>query len=624
MSKESVSSPYPNLVFRETFNDEQTTRKNGGVPTDVDFSEGQGSFNGTSSKSNYNLGLNGTYSVRIRCNPTSFISQRFLLETRGSNNDGTGSIFLAITTGSLTASAGTLYVDGSASITTVAGVSNEIIVTGISLIQGTGANLSLIGSRLDNATKFLGTIDLVEIYEGTLTPSEVKNLYNNVWNKELPPTTERSVAQYACDLSYSGWERCADDNGTDAGGEQGAGKSLKAVGEGNGTDDFGFAASLPGYRSTNTSFYYLGSYLYLWSSTPASASTVWRRNVNTSYSTVNRDARNRDFGFSLRCLRDTDDTSDFTDPRDGTVYQCVRIGTQVWMKKNLAYLPSVNAAADGSETDPKYYVYDYDGTDVATAKASANYTNEGVLYNYPAAIISAPDGFHVPSDEELNILEVFVVKMIKLLNPNKTLIDFDSTNGVLELGDLNETFTATDVDIVKTGSNYGAKFDGVGSKIDPGSDMIGTKVRTIMSWIKPYSFGENDRGRIIDNGKCVFRVNPTNSTFRITSNGGGTSIDGANNSILLNQDNFIAVTVNSAGDETNMYRGDKLTSPALSGTSDRDSGTPEAGTTNALIGNDVASNSTFDGLIKKVKVVEGILSLAEITQVWSETLSEIN
>ena len=117
------------------------------------------------------------------------------------------------------------------------------------------------------------------------------------------------------------------------------------------------------------------------------------------------------YGFSVRCLRDTDDTSDFTDPRDGTVYPCVKIGNQVWMTKNLAYLPSVNAATDGSESVAKYYVYDYDGTDVATAKATANYTEHGVLYNYPAAIISAPDGFHVPSDEELNVLEVFVVNL---------------------------------------------------------------------------------------------------------------------------------------------------------------------------------------------------------------------
>ena len=49
--KESPSSNYPNLIFREVFRSEQETRKNGGTPTDVDFANGKGTFNGTSQKS---------------------------------------------------------------------------------------------------------------------------------------------------------------------------------------------------------------------------------------------------------------------------------------------------------------------------------------------------------------------------------------------------------------------------------------------------------------------------------------------------------------------------------------------------------------------------------------------
>ena len=99
MTKESPSSNYPKLVKRIVFRDEQSTIKNGGEVTDVDFSEGQGVFNGTSSKINYNLGLNGTYSVRFRCNPTNFAANMKMLDARSSNADGTGYFFLAITTG---------------------------------------------------------------------------------------------------------------------------------------------------------------------------------------------------------------------------------------------------------------------------------------------------------------------------------------------------------------------------------------------------------------------------------------------------------------------------------------------------------------------------------------------
>lgn len=81
------------------------------------------------------------------------------------------------------------------------------------------------------------------------------------------------------------------------------------------------------------------------------------------------------------------------------------------MAENLAYLPSVNNVADGSEDTgkeqkPFYYVYDYDGTDVSTAKATSYYEQYGVLYNWIAAQSACPDGWHLPTDEEWNELEI--------------------------------------------------------------------------------------------------------------------------------------------------------------------------------------------------------------------------
>lgn len=104
----------------------------------------------------------------------------------------------------------------------------------------------------------------------------------------------------------------------------------------------------------------------------------------------------------------------FTDIRDGNVYHIVNIGTQKWMGENLRYLPSVVGPATGSQTEPYYYVSGYDGTDVNEAKATANYTTYGVLYNWTAAMDSAgsssanpsgvqgacPAGWHLPSFDE--------------------------------------------------------------------------------------------------------------------------------------------------------------------------------------------------------------------------------
>jgi uncharacterized protein (TIGR02145 family) len=106
----------------------------------------------------------------------------------------------------------------------------------------------------------------------------------------------------------------------------------------------------------------------------------------------------------------------FTDTRDGNKYNWVQIGDQVWMAENLAYLPSVNMVADGSEdaAGSYYYVYGYDGTNITDAKATANYTTYGVLYNWTAAMDGeassttnpsgiqgvCPTGWHLPSDAE--------------------------------------------------------------------------------------------------------------------------------------------------------------------------------------------------------------------------------
>jgi uncharacterized protein (TIGR02145 family)/prepilin-type N-terminal cleavage/methylation domain-containing protein len=96
------------------------------------------------------------------------------------------------------------------------------------------------------------------------------------------------------------------------------------------------------------------------------------------------------------------------DERDNNIYTAVQIGNQCWTAENMKYLPSVVGSATGSTTDPYYYVYDYQGTDVEAAKAEANYTTYGVLYNKPAALTACPEGWHLPSDNEWHVLESYL------------------------------------------------------------------------------------------------------------------------------------------------------------------------------------------------------------------------
>jgi uncharacterized protein (TIGR02145 family) len=96
----------------------------------------------------------------------------------------------------------------------------------------------------------------------------------------------------------------------------------------------------------------------------------------------------------------------WVDPRDGNDYKTVKIGNQVWMAENLAWLPSVNPPAGGSDTEPYYYVYGYSGIEVTAAKATTNYSSYGVLYNWPSALIACPAGWHLPGDAEWKQMEI--------------------------------------------------------------------------------------------------------------------------------------------------------------------------------------------------------------------------
>lgn len=96
--------------------------------------------------------------------------------------------------------------------------------------------------------------------------------------------------------------------------------------------------------------------------------------------------------------------ANFTDERDGSQYETVQIGNQCWIKENLKWLPSVSPSANGSNSDPYFYVYGYQGVSVLAAKATTDYQTYGVLYNWSAALNACPDGWHLPADNEWTVL----------------------------------------------------------------------------------------------------------------------------------------------------------------------------------------------------------------------------
>jgi uncharacterized protein (TIGR02145 family) len=93
---------------------------------------------------------------------------------------------------------------------------------------------------------------------------------------------------------------------------------------------------------------------------------------------------------------------------EGITYKTVKIGEQWWMAENLAYLPSVSPASEGSNTTPYYYVYDYNGTSVSAAKSTDKYETYGVLYNWEAAKTACPPGWHLPTYDDWEQLASFI------------------------------------------------------------------------------------------------------------------------------------------------------------------------------------------------------------------------
>ncbi len=93
----------------------------------------------------------------------------------------------------------------------------------------------------------------------------------------------------------------------------------------------------------------------------------------------------------------------FTDARDNKTYQWIKIGNQVWMAEDLAYTGNdLEHITDANQwinnTDYMGWCY-YD-----------NNNNSCVLYQWEAAKIACPQGWHLPTDEEWTELENYLIQ----------------------------------------------------------------------------------------------------------------------------------------------------------------------------------------------------------------------
>lgn len=196
------------IVFRETFDDEFSVRRNGGTPTDVVFSEGKGTFNGSSSKIVYPLTyLSNGYTISVRAKRETITDTYAVLFGYQANYAGlivyeNGDIVMTTTAGSVANNWNTVWTDKDFYhlITfTVAEIGANKTVTlyfdGVS--QGLSGETTyeigafVIGDFVTDLDKeWIGDIDLVEIYNYALSVEEVSNLYNNSRFRDIGQANE--------------------------------------------------------------------------------------------------------------------------------------------------------------------------------------------------------------------------------------------------------------------------------------------------------------------------------------------------------------------------------------------------------------------------------------------------
>jgi uncharacterized protein (TIGR02145 family) len=160
------------------------------------------------------------------------------------------------------------------------------------------------------------------------------------------------------------------------------------------TDEFGFSA-LPGGYYDNGHPYSIGDYGSWWSATTDNANYADRLGMKYDGEDVYYNLSGKGYLFSVRCVKDIENSetkagkaaeSTVKDPYDGKTYKTVKIGTQTWMAENLNY------AAKGSkchENKPE------------------NCQKYGRQYNWAAAKKACPSGWHLPSNNEWDILVDF-------------------------------------------------------------------------------------------------------------------------------------------------------------------------------------------------------------------------
>ena len=616
-------------IFRETFESEQSVRKNGGTPTYTTFDKGSILNTSVVGGVSYRYLLNGTYSIRIRLKVSAIsVSNRYLF---GSSSSG---VFIRIANSAIVieVSSGTRYVNGVATnAISFSEIYSDIIVSGMSFI-----NIPLWTINNTSTPDGGGTdvsISLLEIYSGTLTADEVKNLYENKRHKDLVPNHDEQLGPELC--INGGFDTASNwvmgPNGSIANGVA----TLHSF-ENNYQSEGNFAGKL--IKFTIKMVYDYPDSTTIWDNlnllgtipntigyhsiyvrpieTTAFPNIISQGNITIddvsfkevlvptvreilNVSAVNGVIRNKYSGESYINLI-PQAASNFT--TDGTSYWSVVQGTISWNSNGWLTLNStINAFIyAGALTVWKQYYFSF---------KARSFETTGIIYMYWTTIlpgqyisISLTNEWQTASGIVSGGLDTAIY--LQLLASGVT-IQIDD----IIIKEVIPSITNTAVSVVKENDVYAMKFDGATSRLIIGSydTLVGNK--TSITWFK----AESPLGTyptLFSNGRLACFIGHVTKKIMFYSQYSQPSYS---NPIALRVWNQLCITRTSLGID-NIYVNGNFYGEVVDDTA---AGAPVAGTRTYELGSDNGVTS-FRGLISSHRIIDGILTAQEIAQLYSD------
>lgn len=190
--------------------------------------------------------------------------------------------------------------------------------------------------------------------------------------------------------------------------------------------------------------------------------------------------------------------------------------------------------------------------------------------------------------------------------------NFDQTSGNLLDTTRDHNGIPKNIRMSQTGKiGYAWDWNTATSDVNLGTDFIGTQAITVCAWLKPYSRGGSNYGRILDNGKYIFQITDGNLLTQI--NDGGTYRSGTvGNPITMNTWSFYCTTRNTDGNVTYYKNGTQIQfNPP------EKAGTPAGGTTQLHIGNKSTLDRDWNGLIDEMSIWKSVLTYADMNQLYN-------